>query len=137
MAVILKRSATAFGGREGTITTPEKTLELTMAKPKEMDGDGKGTNPEELFAAGYASCFASSIEFLLHKAKKSYEDIHVKAEAVLKTDGDAGFKFALEIEVQIQGLDKDEQVRFTEQASQFCPFSKAVQGNVDIDINVL
>jgi len=137
MAVILKRRVTAKGGREGAIVNPEGSLSLNMDKPEEMGGKGEGTNPEELFAAGYASCFASSLEFLMQQAGTSYEAIEVEAEATLKTDGERGFKFALALNVRIDGLSNEEKVRFAEQASQFCPFSKAVSGNVEIDLNIL
>ncbi|MDD3068285.1 MAG: Ohr family peroxiredoxin [Bacilli bacterium] len=130
---ILERQATTIGGRDGIIKDTQSTIELKLAKPQEMGGKlAKGTNPEELFAMGYSSCFASSIEFLLQSSKQAYEDIEVTVTASLVKDGDSGFKFEALVNAKIMGVTKDIEKKYIEMAYQFCPYSKAIKGNVDI-----
>lgn len=133
MMKILERQATTIGGRDGIIKDTQSTIELKLAKPQEMGGKlAKGTNPEELFAMGYSSCFASSIEFLLQSSKQAYEDIEVTVTASLVKDGDSGFKFEALVNAKIMGVTKDIEKKYIEMAYQFCPYSKAIKGNVDI-----
>ena len=130
---ILERQATTIGGRDGIIKDTQSTIELKLAKPQEMGGKlAKGTNPEELFAMGYSSCFASSIEFLLQSSKQAYEDIEVTVTASLVKDGDSGFKFEALVNAKIMGVTKDIEKKYIEMAYQFRPYSKAIKGNVDI-----
>jgi len=130
---ILERQATTIGGRDGIIKDTQSTIELKLAKPQEMGGKlAKGTNPEELFAMGYSSCFESSIEFLLQSSKQAYEDIEVTVTASLVKDGDSGFKFEALVNAKIMGVTKDIEKKYIEMAYQFCPYSKAIKGNVDI-----
>ena len=133
MMKILERQATTIGGRDGIIKDTQSTIELKLAKPQEMGGKlAKGTNPEELFAMGYSSCFASSIEFLLQSSKQTYEDIEVTVTASLVKDGDSGFKFEALVNAKIMGVTKDIEKKYIEMAYQFCPYSKAIKGNVDV-----
>lgn len=133
MMKILERQATTIGGRDGIIKDTQSTIELKLAKPQEMGGKlAKGTNPEELFAMGYSSCFASSIEFLLQSSKQAYEDIEVTVTASLVKDGDSGFKFEALVNAKIMGVTKEIEKKYIEMAYQFCPYSKAIKGNVDI-----
>lgn len=133
MMKILERQATTIGGRDGIIKDTQSTIELKLAKPQEMGGKlAKGTNPEELFAMGYSSCFASSIEFLLQSSKQAYEDIEVTVTASLVKDGDSGFKFEALVNAKIMGVTKEIEKKYIEMAYQFCPYSKAIKGNVDV-----
>lgn len=133
MMKILERQATTIGGRDGIIKDTQSTIELKLAKPQEMGGKlAKGTNPEELFAMGYSSCFASSIEFLLQSSKQAYEDIEVTVTASLVKDGDSGFKFEALVNAKIMGVTKDIEKKYIEMAYQFCPYSKAIKENVDV-----
>lgn len=87
MKTFLERSATTYGGRDGLIKDMASQTELKLVKPVEMGGkEGLGTNPEELFAAGYSSCFASSIEYLLMSNQVAYDAISVKATTQLLAD---------------------------------------------------
>ena len=130
---ILERQATTYGGRDGRIKDMQSNLELTLSKPVEMGGKlSNGTNPEEIFSMGYSSCFASSLEFLLQMEKQAYESIEVQVVTSLVKDGEKGFKFAIHINAHVVGLDKQTEKKFIEMAYQFCPYSKAIKGNVDI-----
>ncbi len=137
MNMILKRTIRVEGGRDGSINDPEGNLSLSMRKPKEMGGTGgAGTNPEALFAAGYASCFAGSLEFLLAQDGVSYDGLAVETTVKLIPDGDAGFKFALDSVVSIGGLEEAVLSRYVEGAKAFCPFSKAIRNNIAVNVTI-
>lgn len=130
---ILERQATTFGGRDGFIKDTQSGLELKLSKPQEMGGKlSKGTNPEELFSVGYSSCFASSIEFLLQSSKQEYQDVEVTVTTSLVKDGEQGFKFEALVNAKILGVSKEIEKKYIEMAYQFCPYSKAIKGNVNV-----
>ena len=134
MKEILSRTATTYGGRNGTIKDTQSGIEYKLAKPKEMGGLGlEGTNPEELFSVGYSSCFASSLEYLLQNDKVKYDDLYVKAETKLLMIENEGFKFKLIVEARVKGLDDEKQKSYIEQAKNFCPYSKAFKGNIEVE----
>lgn len=134
MKPLLSRKATTQGGRNGTVTLATSNQTIPMSKPIEMGGSTNDhTNPEELFAAGYSACFASSLEYLLHAQEEAYNDIVVMANTMLVKDGDKGFKFAIELVVDIQGIDEAKKAMFVDQAFQFCPYSKAINKNVEVN----
>lgn len=131
--VFLTRQATTTGGRDGKIHQTLSGLELTLSKPQEMGGQNtQGTNPEELFSAGYSSCFASSLEFIMQKQNIAYEAISVNTKTALVSDGEQGFKFALEVKVTLDGVSAEQKETLIKAAYQFCPYSKAIQGNVEV-----
>ena len=133
MKEILSRTATTYGGRNGTIKDTQSGVEYKLAKPKEMGGVGlKGTNPEELFSVGYSSCFASSLEYLLQNDKVKYEDLYVKAETKLLMIENEGFRFKLIVEARVNGVDQEVQNKYIEMAKNFCPYSKAFKGNIEV-----
>lgn len=133
MKEILSRTATTYGGRNGTIKDTQSGLEYKLAKPKEMGGVGlDGTNPEELFSVGYSSCFASSLEYLLQNDKVKYEDLYVKAETKLLMIENEGFRFKLIVEARVNGVEQDVQNKYVEMAKNFCPYSKAFKGNIEV-----
>lgn len=130
---ILERQATTFGGRDGMIKDMQSGLELKLSKPQEMGGKlSKGSNPEELFSAGYSSCFASSIEFLLQSNQQKYDQVEVTVTTSLVKDGDQGFKFEALVNAKITGVSKEIGKKYVDMAYQFCPYSKAIKGNVDV-----
>lgn len=133
MKEILSRTATTYGGRNGTIKDTQSGVEYKLAKPKEMGGVGlDGTNPEELFSVGYSSCFASSLEYLLQNDKVKYEDLYVKAETKLLMIENEGFRFKLIVEARVNGVEQDVQNKYVEMAKNFCPYSKAFKGNIEV-----
>lgn len=137
MVKILTRKAVTKGGRNGNIQAKEGNLNLTMAKPRELGGtENKETNPEEIFAAGYSACFASSLEFLLENAQVSYDTIEVEAALhLVKDEEDGGFKFDIDLYVTLEGPDEKTGNDFIDKAYDFCPYSKAMKGNVDVRIH--
>jgi Ohr subfamily peroxiredoxin len=133
MNKILERSATITGGRDGLIDDMSSGLELKMTKPQEMGGkDSSGTNPEELFAAGYSSCFASSLEYLLLSEKIKFDQIIVKATTELLANPTTGFYFKLLVKVTLKGVSEETRKTYIEKAYNFCPYSKAIKGNVEV-----
>ncbi len=135
---ILARKAKTYGGRDGKIKTPNDTLVLDMAKPEEMGGSkNTKTNPEELFAMGYSACFASSLEFLLMQGEVDYKNIQVDAEATLMAEKEKSFYFVLDVSVDIDGIDKETCQKYVDKASNFCPYSKAIKGNVEVNFTIV
>ena len=133
MKQLLERSAKTQHGRNGVIDDTQSGLKVTLSKPKEMGGtEDKGSNPEELFAMGYSSCLASSMEYLLTNEQVEYKDLYVKAKAILVMIPDQGFEFKLEVEARIDGVSKETEADFVEKAYQFCPYSKAIRNNVEV-----
>ncbi len=124
------------GGRNGKVKTSDDALDLSLSKPVEMGGDANGVDPENLFASGYAACLASSIEFLLQQEQKEADDIVVTAEVSLVGDETGGFKFKLDVTAKIEGFNKATQNALLEKGLAFCPYSKAIKGNVEIDASI-
>ena len=133
MKKFLERTATAFGGRDGEIKDTLSGYSVKLSKPAEMGGvDPKGTNPEELFSIGYASCFASSLEYLLVAHKVPYESLSVKADTALMMDEKTGFSFKLTVKAVVKGVTKEVEKEYIQKAYNFCPYSKAIKGNVEV-----
>lgn len=130
---ILERSATTYGGRDGIIKDTLSNTELKLGKPQEMGGKlTRFTNPEELFSMGYSSCFASSLEFLLQKDGQKYEDVEVTVTTSLETSED-GFKFKIKIDAKVYGLPEELSKKYIDGAYNFCPYSKAIRNNVEVE----
>ncbi len=133
MKTFLTRSATIKGGRSGQVKTEDNSIDLTLTRPTEMGGEENGVDPENLFAAGYASCLSSSIEFLLQQQQKEASHLEVTAKVLLVGDESGGFKFKLDVKASIEGFDREEAQELLNQGLAFCPYSKAIKGNVDIN----
>ena len=133
--IYLKRQASIKGGRNGHITTPNGSLDLAMAKPQEMGGEATNqTNPEELFVAGYVACLSSSFEFLAAKMEASYDSLEVTGNIDLQeSEALGGFEFAVQVTFKVTGLDDALKTKLVEQTFSFCPFSRAIKGNVKVD----
>lgn len=118
------------GGREGQAHSPDGKLDLKITSP----GKG-GTNPEELFAAGYASCFNSALEVVLAEAGVTGEHI-ISAEVALYSAGSANFHIGVDLKGRIEGVTPEQQLQLLKAADQVCPYSKAIRGNVTVDLAV-
>jgi len=130
----------ATGGREGRVRSFDDVLNLSLAIPKEMGGPGgNATNPEQLFAAGYAACFESALRHVARTTKKaSIKEGSVTAHVGIgHNDRGAGFKLAVKLEVSLPGLDRALAEELVAEAHQVCPYSNATRGNVDVDIAVV
>ena len=124
------------GGRDGRVFSPDNTFVQNLATPKEMGGQGgNDTNPEQLFAAGYSACFNSALSLILsrHKVNDANPEVEITIELV-KDATDNGFKLAADIEVTLENVSQEEAEQYVEQAHQFCPYSKATRGNIDVNL---
>lgn len=135
MELLYTASATAEGGRAGKVTSSDGTLNLALSMPKSLGGQGKenATNPEQLFAAGYAACFDSALNLVARQARKRIESM-VKAEVSLGSDQDGGFKLAAVLNVSIKGVSLAEAEELVHKAHSVCPYSKATNGNMDVKL---
>ncbi|MGG1397634.1 organic hydroperoxide resistance protein [Bacillus salipaludis] len=135
MELLYTASATAEGGRAGKVTSSDGTLNLALSMPKSLGGQGKenATNPEQLFAAGYAACFDSALNLVARQARKRIES-KVTAEVSLGKDQDGGFKLAAVLNVSIKGVSFAEAEELVDKAHSVCPYSKATNGNMDVKL---
>ena len=129
--------ATATGGRDGTARSSDGILDVRLTTPKELGGDGAtGTNPEQLFAAGYAACFIGSMRFVASQQK-----IVLPADTSI-TAGvgigpiPAGFGIQVALTVKVGGIDRAVVQKLVDAAHQVCPYSNATRGNVDVTITL-
>ncbi|BFO22050.1 organic hydroperoxide resistance protein [Streptomyces sp. KM77-8] len=126
--------ATATHGRDGRAVTSDGKLDLGLSMPVALGGDGAGTNPEQLFAAGYAACFGSALGLVGRAAKVDLADAAVTAEVVLGKQGQ-GFALAVTLRVELpEGIEEETGRKLVEQAHQVCPYSNATRGNIPVDL---
>lgn len=125
------------GGRDGGhIATNDGRLDLTTAVPKDMGGNGEGTNPEQLFASGYAACFLGALQAVARGAKTDVTDASVGAKVSIGSNGEGGYQLAVTLEVVVPTLEHDEAQKLADQAHQVCPYSNATRGNIDVQVVV-
>lgn len=117
------------GGRSGEVHSPDQSLSLNIKAPGTRSEGA--TNPEQLFAAGYASCFNSALELVMEK-KGIKAASTVSATVSLYSEGEADFKLGVELEGKIDGLSQEETQELLEEAHHVCPYSKATAGNIDV-----
>lgn len=136
MEVMYKVKATSEGGRDGKVKTEDGHVELKLATPKEMGGQGGGANPEGLFAAGYAACFSSAIAMAARRHKAEIGDVEVTSTVGVGPNGKGGFKFSVKLEANIPGVDSETARKLAEEAETICPFANATRGNIDVELVV-
>ena len=139
--VLYTAHATSTGGRQGTSRTDDGVLDLQLSTPKELGGaGGPGTNPEQLFAAGYSACFIGAMKAVGGKlGLKVPNDVSISAAVSIGplAGGVQGFGIAVTMDVTVPGFSRDEAERLVQAAHQVCPYSNATRGNVDVKLNVL
>jgi Ohr subfamily peroxiredoxin len=130
--------ATATGGREGSAKSDDGRLDLTLSTPKGLGGDdGKGTNPEQLFAAGYAACFIGALKFVAGQDKISLpKGTHINSEVSIGPI-EGGFAIAVKLEVSLGDMDKEQAQVMVDKAHQVCPYSNATRGNIEVVLSVI
>lgn len=138
MSHLYKTKVTAIGGRNGTVRSDDGILNLPLAMPGELGGIGGATNPEQLFAAGYAACFENAVIHVsrAQSDKVRDKDIEVIGEVGLLPNGQEGFNLSVTLDVIISGLTQEKAEEIVQAAHAVCPYSNAVKGNVDVEINV-
>ncbi len=130
--------ATATGGREGTAKTDDGRLDIKLSTPKGLGGDdGEGTNPEQLFAAGYAACFIGALKFVAGSEKIALPaDTHINSEVSIGAI-EGGFGIAVKLAVSLGDMDKAAAEELVNKAHQVCPYSNATRGNIEVELSVI
>ncbi|TPN47835.1 MULTISPECIES: organic hydroperoxide resistance protein [unclassified Mesorhizobium] len=123
------------GGRAGHGETSDGLLKVDLAMPKELGGPGGATNPEQLFAVGYAACFESAVRFIARKQKLPLEDAAITSTVSLLPNGE-GFKLGVALAVETKGLDQAAAEALVSEAHNVCPYSNAIRGNIDVALSV-
>jgi osmotically inducible protein OsmC len=130
--------ATATGdGRNGHVASEDGLLDTDVRIPKEMGGSGGATNPEELFAAGYAACFHSAMKVVGGETKADLTDSAVSASVSIGRLEGGGFGLAVELDVYAPRLDRDAALALVEKAHLVCPYSNATRGNIEVTLTVI
>jgi Ohr subfamily peroxiredoxin len=138
MDALYTARATAYGdGRNGHVTSDDDVLDVDLAIPKEMGGPGgELSNPEQLFAAGYAACFHSALKLTARSEGVSTDGSTVSAAVSIGRDG-PGFGLGVALEVELPGVDRAQAEKLLEAAHQVCPYSRATRGNIDVALRLL
>jgi len=125
-------------GRDGNARTQDGKLNVTLASPVELGGSGEGTNPEQLFAAGYAACFHSALRLVGRKDRADLTDSSVAAKIHFGALADgAGYGLSAELEVALPAVDRATAELLVAKAHEICPYSNATRGNINVDIKIL
>jgi osmotically inducible protein OsmC len=124
---------TVTGGRTGSATSEDGVLDLSLTAPKEAGGPGTGTNPEQLFAAGYAACFTSALTAVAKQDNVDVTGVTTVGEVDLGPVG-AGYGIAVTLRVSVPGLDRSTLSELLAKAHQVCPYSNATRGNIPVDL---
>lgn len=134
--ILYTASATAFGGRDGKVKSDDGVLEVSVVPPRALGGSGAvGTNPEQLFAAGYAACFGSAVAFVARSQKITTGPIEISAKVGIGPQG-AGFGLSVELEARIPEMAREAAEALVHTAHQVCPYSNATRGNIPVVIRV-
>jgi Ohr subfamily peroxiredoxin len=138
MKVLYTAEATATGGRQGGVRSSDGNLDVTLVSPPELGGPGgEGTNPEQLFAAGYAGCFHSALLVVANGKKLDADGSTVTARVGLgPRDEGPGFGLSVALRVALPKLDRESAERLVASAHKVCPYSNAVRDNVDVQLEV-
>lgn len=138
MNTLYETSVEVTGGRNGKVKSEDGILELEVRTPKQLGGAGGHTNPEQLFAAGYAACFDSALNLIMNQAKvKPSEPSRVKSTVGLVPNGQGGYGLQVALAVTIPGVDQEQARQLVEKAHTVCPYSNAIRGNVEVQLQVI
>ncbi|MCD2467040.1 organic hydroperoxide resistance protein [Streptomyces sp. MBT42] len=133
--VLYTAVATAEGGRDGRVATDDGKVDFVVNPPKAMGGSGEGTNPEQLFAAGYSACFQGALGVVARNEKADISGSTVTAEVGIGRNED-GFGIIVKISAAIPNVDAETAKSLIEKAHQVCPYSKATRGNITVELAV-
>ncbi|KOG33378.1 organic hydroperoxide resistance protein [Streptomyces resistomycificus] len=131
--VLYTAVATAENGRDGRVATDDGTLDVVVSPPKELGGSGTGTNPEQLFAAGYSACFQGALGVVARQEKADLTGSTVTAKVGLGKNGD-GFGLIVEISAALPNVDPQTARGLVEKAHQVCPYSRATRDNITVTL---
>jgi osmotically inducible protein OsmC len=133
--VLYTAHAHVTGGRDGHGRSTDGQLEVDLRRPKEMGGTGGGTNPEELFAVGYAACFESALGVVARRRHVDTGEVTIDSAVSLLPTGDGGFRLGVTLDVTIPSVgDRATAVELVRGAHQVCPYSNATRGNIEVEL---
>jgi len=138
MSTLYSTKVTATGGRHGQIRSEDGLLDMKLALPRQLGGKGDATNPETLFAGGYAACFENAILHVSRDAGLRFadKDVEVIAEIGLSRNDSGSFVLSASLAVTLTGVDQKKAEELVEAADKICPYSNAIRGNVAVGIHV-
>lgn len=137
MKILYTAEATATGGREGRVRSTDGALDLDLAIPKDLGGPGGvATNPEQLFAAGFAACFENAVRVAARRNKTPAGQASVTARVGIGPNESGGFELSVELHVRLPDLERELAEKIAAAAHRVCPYSNAVRGNVDVRVIV-
>lgn len=125
------------GGRDGHVRSEDDLIDLDTRPPRELGGSGEGTNPEQLFAAGFAACFLSALHAVGRSEKLNTTDSAVSASVGIGGNGDGGYGLAVELDVYVPNVSRDVAEQLGEKAHHVCPYSNATRGNIPVKITIV
>jgi len=136
--ILYTAHSTATGGRDGRAVSSDKVLDIQLSTPKELGGaGGPGTNPEQLFAAGYSACFLGALKLVAGKQKVALPANTSITGNVGIGPAAVGFALAVTLEISAPGLPKEQVEELVKAAHQVCPYSNATRGNIDVQLVVV
>src|SRR5690348_9672202 len=138
MNILYTATATATGGREGKVQSSDGMLDMPLAMPKELGGSGRpATNPEQLFAAGYAACFENALRRVARERKTPITESSVRANVGIGRTDDNYFSLKVDLAVSVPGMDRSQVEELARIAhEEVCPYSRATRGNIDVTVSV-
>lgn len=138
MKIFYEAKAHSTGGRNGQVITDDGTLSLQLSIPKSLGGPGgEGTNPEQLFAAGYAACFDSALNHIARQRKVTLEETAVDSTVGIGQRPDGNFGLAVTLAVKIVGVPREQAEELLHAADAACPYSNAIRNNVEVKLTLL
>ncbi|MCX2740235.1 organic hydroperoxide resistance protein [Pontibacter anaerobius] len=138
MKKLYTAEVTATGGRRGYVTSSDGIINMKLALPEGLGGQGGATNPEQLFAAGYAACFQSALLVVAGKHHIRLDPAStVAAHVDLNQKDDGAYALSVKLAVEIKGVDKDKAQEMVDEAHQICPYSIGTRGNVEVELEVI
>jgi len=137
MTIVYTAEATAWGGREGRAASSDGVVDVTLSIPKEMGGPGGAhTNPEQLFATGYAACFHSALKLVAGGDKLDVSESAITAKVGIGPNDSGGFGLTVELTGELPGLSSEQAHALMEKAHTVCPYSNATRGNIPVTLSV-
>ena len=136
--VVYTAHATATGGRDGVAKSDDGKLDVKLDPPTGMGGSGNGTNPEQLFAAGYAACFIGAIKHVAGTQKIPVKDVSIDSSVSFGplANGAKGFGIGVDMVVHLPGLEREQAEKLVHEAHEVCPYSNATRNNIDVNLSV-
>ncbi|AKD05221.1 organic hydroperoxide resistance protein [Pontibacter korlensis] len=138
MEKLYTAEVTATGGRHGQVRSSDGIIDMKLALPEGVGGQGGATNPEQLFAAGYAACFQSALLVVAGKHRERLNpESTVTAHVDLNKNDDGAYALSVKLAVNLKGVDKEKAKQMVDEAHQICPYSVGTRGNVDVELEVV